>query len=151
MPCDWNSLHGRGLRAAVGVVFFSLTVAERNCRFGDFLSKFGGPTECDRTEINTLTSFYYIYSFIPDFKVLLFLCMSFFIAVSFCGDPFFGLFLCEPLESSSLRGIVGSNFSLVGDRIKPSNSKRHKTIHASINLYYYIYSSLPDPPVVLCK
>lgn len=42
----------------------------------------------------------------------------------FSGEFFFGLFFWEPLESSSFFGIVGSSFSLVGDKIKPSNSTK---------------------------
>lgn len=41
----------------------------------------------------------------------------------FIGEPFLGLFLGEPLGSSSLLGIVGSNLSLVGDKIRPSISE----------------------------
>lgn len=44
------------------------------------------------------------------------------------GEIFLGLFLFDPLESSSFLGIVGSNFSLVGESISPSNSKKKMMI-----------------------
>lgn len=60
---------------------------------------------------------------VPVLRAVLLFCVLFFIIENFCGEPFLGLFFWEFLNSSSLRGIVGSNFSRVGDKINPSNSK----------------------------